>query len=65
MTHLFINIKELVQIREISIKKVSGKEMNLLPTIKNAFLTIKDGLIYDYGKMSDLPESNYKEIQIP
>ena len=62
MTHLFINIKELVQIREISIKKVSGKEMNLLPTIKNAFLTIKDGLIYDYGKMSDLPESNYKEI---
>ena len=62
MTHLFINIKELVQIREISIKKVSGKEMNLLPTIKNAFLTIKDGLIYDYGKMSDLPESNYKKI---
>ena len=38
MTHLFINIKELVQVREASVKKVSGKEMNILPSIKNAFL---------------------------
>ena len=57
MTHLFINIKELVQVRDASVKKVSGKEMNILPTIKNAFLIIKDGLIFDYGKMSDLKES--------
>ena len=59
MTHLFINIKELVQVREASVKKVSGKEMNILPTIKNAFLIIKNGLIFDFGKMSNLEESSF------
>jgi imidazolonepropionase len=59
MTHLFINIKELVQVREASVKKVSGKEMNILPSIKNAFLIIKNGLIFDFGKMSNLKESNF------
>lgn len=59
MTHLFINIKELVQVREASVKKISGKEMNILPTIKSAFLIIKDGIIFDFGKMSDLKESSF------
>ena len=56
MTQLFINIKELVQVRDISIKKVSGKEMSVLPTIKNAFLLIEDNIIIDYGLMKDLPK---------
>ena len=59
MTHLFINIKELVQVRDASVKKVSGKEMNILPTIKNAFLIIKDGLIFDFGEMSNFDKSNF------
>ena len=59
MTHLFINIKELIQVREASVKKVSGKEMNILPTIKNAFLIIKNGLIFDFGKMSNLEEYSF------
>ncbi|ARV14357.1 imidazolonepropionase [Polaribacter sp. SA4-12] len=59
MTHLFINIKELIQVRDASVKKISGKEMNILPSIKNAFLLVKDGLIYDYGKMSDLHGSSF------
>lgn len=54
MTTLFVNIKELIQVREPSIIKVSGKEMSILPTIKNAFLRIKDDLIQDYGSMNDL-----------
>ena len=54
MTTLFVNIKELIQVREPSITKVSGKEMSILPTIKNAFLRIKDDLIQDYGSMNDL-----------
>ena len=37
MTQLFINIKELVQVREPNILKVSGDEMKILPTIKNVF----------------------------
>ncbi|MFV5700655.1 imidazolonepropionase [Flavobacterium sp. XS2P12] len=56
MTTLIINIKELLQIRETSIAKVSGTEMAILPTIKNAFLVIKDNLIADFGSMDNLPK---------
>ena len=45
MTTLLINIKELLQVRETALAKVSGAEMAILPTIKNAFLLIKDNLI--------------------
>ncbi len=55
MTTLFLNIKELIQVREPSISKVSGKEMRVLPTIKNAFLLVRDGLIEEYGPMDKLP----------
>ncbi|WP_281239822.1 imidazolonepropionase [Flavobacterium praedii] len=55
MTTLIINIKELLQIRESSILKVSGAEMAILPTIKNAFLLIKDDLIIDFGYMDNIP----------
>ena len=57
MTTLITNIKELLQVRENSILKVSGAEMAVLPTIKNAFLLLKDDLIADFGSMEDLPET--------
>ncbi|MFD0992146.1 imidazolonepropionase [Tenacibaculum geojense] len=57
MTTLFINIKELIQVRDISVKKVAGDAMNTLPTIKNAFLLIKDDLIEDFGSMDNVPTS--------
>jgi imidazolonepropionase len=57
MTTLIINIKELLQIRETSVLKVSGAEMAVLPSIKNAFLVITDDLIADFGSMDDLPET--------
>jgi imidazolonepropionase len=56
MTTLIINIQELLQVRETSIAKVSGAEMAKLPTIKNAFLVLKDNLIEDFGSMDNLPE---------
>ncbi|PZX93192.1 imidazolonepropionase [Flavobacterium aquariorum] len=56
MTTLIVNIKELLQVRENSILKVSGAEMAILPTLKNAFLLIKDDLIADFGTMTDLPK---------
>src|SRR6187551_212459 len=55
MTTLIINIKELLQIRDHSVLKVSGAEMAVLPTIKNAFLIIKDDLIADFGSMDNVP----------
>ncbi|WKL44378.1 imidazolonepropionase [Flavobacterium sp. ZE23DGlu08] len=56
MTTLIINIKELLQVRETAIAKVSGAEMAILPTIKNAFLVIKGHLIADFGSMDNLPQ---------
>lgn len=55
MTTLIINIKELLQVRETSLSKVSGTEMGILPTIKNAFLVIENNLIVDFGVMNNLP----------
>ncbi len=57
MSTLFINIKELIQVRNEPVSFVSGKEMKELPSIKNAFLLIKDGLIFDFGLMSDCPKT--------
>ena len=62
MTQLFINIKELVQVRDAAIKKVSGIEMKNLPTIKNAFLLVKDELIFDFGTMDKIPDLSVDEI---
>ncbi|CAM3998094.1 imidazolonepropionase [Flavobacterium weaverense] len=56
MTTLIINIKELLQVRETSVAKVSGAEMTTLPTIKNAFLLLKNNLIADFGSMDQIPQ---------
>ncbi|WP_289058780.1 imidazolonepropionase [uncultured Flavobacterium sp.] len=62
MTTLITNIQELLQVRETSIAKVSGSEMAKLPTIKNAFLILKDNLIEDFGSMDNLPKINADQI---
>lgn len=62
MSKLIINIKELIQIRDKELSYISAKEMNKLPSIKNAYLLIDNGLISEYGKMSEI--SNFKNIEI-
>ncbi|MFK7049425.1 MULTISPECIES: imidazolonepropionase [Flavobacterium] len=57
MRKLIINIKELLQIREESVLKVSGKEMAELPKIENAYLLIEDHLITDFGSMDNCPKN--------
>ncbi len=61
MKILITNIKELLQIREMSVLKVSGKEMATLPSIKNAFLLLNDNLISDFGLMENCPEIDVDE----
>lgn len=62
MEILFKNIKELIQVRTEPISFVSGKEMNELPTIKNAFLLVKNGLITDFGTMDACPDVEDEEV---
>lgn len=62
MITLIKNIKELLQVRETSVSKVSGTEMAVLPAIKNAFLILKDNIIADFGAMENLREVKADKI---
>ena len=62
MKTLLINIKELLQVRDASVLKVSGDAMAVLPSIKNAYLVIENDLIADFGSMNDLPKINADKI---
>lgn len=62
MKTLIINIKELLQVREISVDKVSGVEMGILPALKNAFLWIENDIILDFGVMAKCPKINPDKI---
>ena len=53
MSLLIKNIKELLQIREPNILKVSGQEMKTLPSIKNGYVLIEHDTIVDFGTMDN------------
>ena len=53
---LFVNIKELVGVQEVSALKV-GAEMDSLNGIKDAFLLVDDGKIAQYGPMPNMPQN--------
>ncbi len=51
MKLLIINIKQLLQVRDIAPAMVIGSQMKQLPTLKNAWLLIENDKIKDYGTM--------------
>jgi imidazolonepropionase len=55
---LIVNIKDLVQTEDFSREKVAGKEMSELHTVNNAFLFIRNGVIEEFGLMSDLEQGS-------
>ena len=55
---LFINIAQLVNVRENNIL-LRGNELATLPLLEDAFLLVEDGLIADFGPMYEL------EIKVP
>ena len=61
MRILLTNIQELLQVRETAIDKVSGAEMAILPTLKNAYLVIENDLIADFGLMSQLTDISFDQ----
>lgn len=60
MTILIKNIKQLVQVRDTSVAKVSGEEMGVLPILENAYLVLENDKIIDYGLMAVCPEATTK-----
>ena len=63
MKILIKNIKELIQIREEGTALVAGTDMKTLPSLKEAYLIIEEGLIADYGPMHKCPP-NWQADQI-
>ena len=62
---LIKNIKKLVQLRDAQVQKITGKEMDTLPFLDDAWLAIDNGIIADYGPMSDFPGiADWKDLQI-
>ncbi|WP_347372788.1 imidazolonepropionase [Aequorivita sp. Q41] len=63
MKLLLTNIKELLQVRENCPIKLSGAQMKELPTLKNAWIYINQGVIEDYGTMDKMgPHQGFKTI---
>ena len=54
---LLINIKNLLQVRDLETSYVSGKEMSVIPSIKSAYLLIDNGIIEDFGEMKNSPKN--------
>jgi imidazolonepropionase len=59
MSILITNIKCLVNIETQPRKWVAGKDMQNLNTIENAFLLIENEIISDFGKMTELNQSDF------
>ena len=58
MVLLIKNIRQLIQILEPEIQWVAGNNMSHLNLIENAWLSIRDGLIDDFGRMdSGIPDA--------
>jgi imidazolonepropionase len=59
------NIKKLLQVRDEHIDFVAAKDMHLLPEIEDAFLAIEDGIIVEYGTMSDWPGiTDWRDLEV-
>ncbi len=62
---LITNIKSLLGVYENAPTLLAGKAMSELPAIENAWLAIEDGLIADYGTMTEWPGiSDWRELEI-
>ncbi len=49
-----INIKNLIGIQDNNIKRINAANMNSLNCIENAYLSIKEDKIINFGKMQDI-----------
>jgi imidazolonepropionase len=62
---LIKNIQQLAQVRENGVNLIKGKDMNLLPSIFDAWLAIENDTIVGYGAMSEWPGiSDWSNLEI-
>ena len=62
---LIKNIQTLIGVYDEAPALLSGKAMNDLPSLQNAWLAMEDGLIADYGSMADWPGiSDWRGLEV-
>ncbi|MBO3698047.1 imidazolonepropionase [Roseivirga sp. E12] len=65
MQKVFTNIGTLAQVRAFGTKILRGALMADVPSLKNAWLKVKDGLIEDHGTMDEFQaDSTYEVIDL-
>ena len=62
MSILIKNIKGLVQVEDSPVTWVAGSDMAWLKVVENAFISMKDGLIENYGPMSEMGSTEGYEV---
>jgi len=59
------NIKSLLGVHQSDVNILRGKKMNSLPALNDAWLAIEDGVIADFGAMSDWPGiTDWRDLQV-
>jgi imidazolonepropionase len=61
---VFINIKSLLQTRTQPTFVVKGRDMKNLPCIDNAWMSMKDGMIEDFGLMKDFQSDAFAQYEV-
>ncbi len=65
MQKVFVNIGSLVQVRKFGTKILRGALMADVPTLENAWLKVKDGIIEGYGAMDDfISDDSYETVDL-
>ena len=62
MKRTFVDIKEIVGVQPSGVLRLQGAEMASTGTVRNAWLTVEDGLISAFGPMDTLPEDTGEKI---
>lgn len=61
MEFILTNIGQLVGITEMSKSPKRGEELNKVDSLSAAYLHIKDGLIHDFGRMTEMPATDVEK----
>ncbi len=65
MKHIYTNIKSLMGVYETPVMRLKGKQMAVVPEIRDAYLVVEDGVVAGYGAMKDMPAEISAVIAAP
>jgi imidazolonepropionase len=59
------NIKGLVGVHDVKVNVLKGAAMQSLPVLENAWIALEDGMIADFGEMTDWPGiTDWRDLEV-